>query len=94
MRGVVIVSEELRAQIARDLTEMAVTHRESLAARIRADHFESVVDAVARDIRLEFPDQEAALIASLSRCRVSLPEAFIRRRSRPGAFSIFRKGSQ
>ena len=87
MSATIIIDDALRAKVARTLTEMAA-YRASLAARIKPEVFNEVVELCARIVALDTDDFEVATIVALSNVQSRAPELFVRYRGRPGAFSI------
>jgi len=90
MSAVQVLDEALVAKTHRTLSEMAVAHPRSIAALIRGEHFDAVVEQVARIVDVTFPDFESALIAACSKVREKiLPRAFFARRERSNALTVF-----
>jgi hypothetical protein len=88
MSAVIVVSDDLRSEVARGLYELAKFPK-SIGTLIKDEHFDSVVEEVCRILDVSFEDRESALIASLARVRERIaPEYFHPRRKRPNAMNI------
>jgi hypothetical protein len=87
---VIVVDDALRTKVASALAEMAVAHPRSIAAAIRGECFDSVVEETSRLLDVSYPDFECALIAAVSKVREKyLPRAFYPRRVHPNAIRIW-----
>jgi hypothetical protein len=88
MSAVIVLDDEFVERIAREIHTRALQFPTSCAADILPLYFQTVVQAVAATIDLDFPDFDASLWAALGRYKSTHSSHFTRRRSNPGRASL------
>jgi hypothetical protein len=79
----VVLSDDLVAEIAREIHERAIRFPNSVAGDVLPERFNAVAAGVASLIDLEFPDRDAAIWAALGKWKHNHGGDFIRRRQHP-----------
>jgi hypothetical protein len=92
MSEVVVIGDDLRERVAKELWQMRTQFPTSIAAQVRPEHINDVIEAVAEIIDVSAPyDLDVKCLAALGRWKITHPQHFQRQKMNPNAMSFKRK---